>query len=467
MRLSHIKCQNIKGFEGDFEHDFGQVNLVMGKNATNKTSCLSLITGLFGSANPRMLRTGSESGHIEAILEDGDETWTFRREFVPGSVKPPTAKSSKSGRIGAPATWLKQILDAVSLDVIKEAMNASEERQTQILLEVMPLELPAGALKEAVKACPEFQQEAAESQAKLPALDAIAHLSQENKGKIYLCRRDVNRDVKKARSQARTYRDALPPQADGTDWKAKAEEASRKLQGIAGEEAREQVAAERQYSTAKSALESRIRGLEDGIDEEINEEIRKLEQRRKERKEDLSRLKGLEGEKLSDHHARTLKQITESIRPRRDQLTMEHAQAQERAGRQNADARTKAAAESAEREVSDLEAKSEALTSALKALEDVREALLENLPIKGLRFVDGISHLNGVPLSEVNTQVRGMFWLKVAIMRAGDLALVVADGCECFDPENFEALVKSAQKFPDIQFFFGRVDGDPFRIETL
>jgi len=467
--LSYLKARNIKKFDEDFEYEPAQINVFAGKNGTGKTSMLDLMTAAFGPADPNILRTGATDGEAQARIEDLDtgEKWDIRREFLPGQVKPAKVKSSRTGPLGAGPTWLKGIIDLVSMNPIRNAMNASEKEQAQILLETMTLELEPGALKEAVKGCPEFAKEAEEAQAKLPALDAIAHLAQPNKGTIYLARRDANRDVKKARIHAQELRDSLPAEADGTNWTEKAGELSLKLQDAAAQEGRDQMAAEREFANAKQELGSRFSKTAHAIDEEIDAEIRKLEERRRARKSDLDAQERIERDKLSEAHQGALKAITEAIRPVREGLTAQHATAQQNAGRQDADARTKANAEQNEREAAELESKSEAMTTALKNLDGVCEKLLEKLPIKGLAVTGNIPYLDGVPLSQVNTQQRGDFWLKVGVMRAGELGMVCMDGAECFDDEHFERWLNTAKKIPDVQFFFGRVDSKPFRIEKF
>jgi len=108
VRVKELSARNIKGFEGLFAFTPGDVNVASGKNGSCKTSWLSLVTGLFGKASPRMLRPGAEDGEIRAVIEDGDggETWEIVRAFLPGEVKTPAVKSSATGRLGAPARFL-------------------------------------------------------------------------------------------------------------------------------------------------------------------------------------------------------------------------------------------------------------------------------------------------------------------------------------------------------------------------
>ena len=109
-----IEAKSIKGFE-DFGVDLGDVNVATGANAGNKTSFLSLVIGLFGKTTPRMLRVGAAEGQIRAVVTDENETWEITRRFTAEKVDPVKIKGSKVGRLGAPATFLKEILDPVSV----------------------------------------------------------------------------------------------------------------------------------------------------------------------------------------------------------------------------------------------------------------------------------------------------------------------------------------------------------------
>jgi hypothetical protein len=468
VRISRASVRNVKGFES-FDQTFGDVNVLSGRNGLGKSSVLDIICAAFvtdGSRN--LLKTGADEGEILVILEDGTEAIEIRRTITAGKVSEPVIKSNKRGKVGAYAKFIKEIVDTATMDPIRKVMNLGQKEQLAILLETLPLELEPGALKAAVASCPEFAAEAVDAQAKFGALDAINHLAQDNKGKIYLARRDANRDAKKARIQAQQLRESLSGAADGANWSDKAAELLKRLQTLAAREARDREAAERQYGEAKKVLAERFAKFAAEIDADIDAQIAALNEERRKRKEDLTRQKDAKAEELASGHRANLDGIAEAIRPEREKLTVEHATATERAGREAADARTKAAAEQNEREAADLEAKSEAMTTALKALDAVRSKLLENLPIKGLEISGGRAYLDGVPLEEKNTAERAKFWIRIAVLRAvnKDLGVVVIDDAEHFDDVNFPVLVDAAKR-SGLQFFISRVEPHEFRIEVM
>src|SRR5690348_13923479 len=118
MRIKSISCHNLKAF-ADLSIELGDICIFSGSNGTGKTSALTILTAAFGAASSRMLRAGADSGDVVIEIEEDDETFIVRRAFTATKVDSPTVKSSKAGRLGAPASWLKQILDRVSMDPLR------------------------------------------------------------------------------------------------------------------------------------------------------------------------------------------------------------------------------------------------------------------------------------------------------------------------------------------------------------
>ncbi|MCE5309660.1 MAG: hypothetical protein LLG20_18655 [Acidobacteriales bacterium] len=462
MRISRAAAHNAKGFQ-EFDQTFGDVNLISGRNGNGKSSVLDILCAAFvtdGSRN--LLKSGEEEGWLLVVLEDEGDTFEIRRTLTPGKVSEPTIKSSKTGKVGAYARFIKEIVDTATLDPIRKVMTASTKEQLAILLETLPFELEPGAIATAVAGC--LPPDVLSRTEKLPALDAIKAAYDH----IYSDRRDTNRDAKKARIQAQQLRESLTGAADGADWGSVAGALLEQIQKLAAREARDREAAERQYGEAKKVLAERFARSEREIDADIDAQIAALNEQRRQRKEALASQKETKAEELASGHRANLDGIAEAVRPERERLTSEHAAANERAGREAADARTKANAEANEQEAASLESKSEAMTGALKSLDGVREKLLEKLPIKGLEIRGGVAYLDGVPLEEKNTAERAIFWIRVAVLRAmnKDLGVVVIDDAEHFDDINFPILVDAAKR-SGLQFFISRVAPHEFQIETV
>ena len=464
MRIAKLIAENVKCWEGRHEWTFGDIVVISGSNEAGKTSMLQLVTGLFGPANERMLRPGAAEGLIEATLVEDDETWVVSRRFEPGKVSSPSVKSSKTGRLGASATYLKSIVDLVSLDIIATAMRATEKRQAEILLETLPLDLPANSIEAAVG---DVGTAAIVRNAhKLPALDAIASVYDD----IEQRRRDVNRDAKARRAQAEGLRETIPAGAKGaaasaTDWIFEQRRLSQKLQERIDARAAAMLEAEREAGKRRDAINARFRILEVEIDNEAEKEIEVIRDRQREKHRDLNNQGKIVFDEARAAHQKRLAEIEAEFRPEHDRLTAEHARARELASQQDGIAKTKALAERTEFEAAQLQDQAAAMTKALDNLKALRAGMLEKLPIKGLEVKGGVIYLDGVCLSERNTAAQGLFWLKIAARRAAELGVCVIDNCELFDEENFSMILRNAPK--RIQWFFGRRTEGPLSIVTV
>jgi|SRR5579872_171289 len=469
MRLVSLSCRNIKGWDKDFHlSPIGDVVLVMGRNGENKTSVLALVTGLFGKATTRMLRPGASEGEIRAVIEDDGETLEIVRTFTPEKVKTPVVKSSTQGKIGAAAEYIKGIIDAVSIEPIGQAMNATEERQREILLETIKFDLDHDKLGSAVSEVVGVPNLSAvlQNAKKLPALDAIKVVED----LIYAARRDYNRDAKRERIHAEELRLTVTkaPEGEAEDWSTVALNLSEQLEALAAEEQKLKRDADQIAATDLREVESIATEEIAGIRGDYAEKIAALEKERDGKIEERRAILVGDQTTLREYLNNELQEIEEKIRPQRESLKEQRATAMTKAADQEQDYRSLQIAANADRSADQAEKKSDAITSSLKALEELRIGLLDSIPpeMKGLQFKDGVPWLDGTPLSEVNTEKRARFWAKVGALRAGDLGIVCFDGAECMDADHFKSFIKGA-KATGLQWFVARVDDEPFRIEQL
>jgi len=463
MRIKSLAASNIKGFE-TFSLECGECVAALGKNGSNKTSLIQLVVGLFGKAQPRMLRAGATSGEIRAVIEDEGETWEIRRSFEPGKAKAISIKSSSAGRLGAPATFLESILDSVSIDPIGQAMNASEERQAEIILETIPLTLDKAKLIAAVAdvASPEVNA-ALKKAEKLPALDALKLVA----NTVYDLRTDVNREAKSKKINGQQLRESIGPEAqNGVDWGAKAQAIQEEIQALASKQTETRIAAEKHTAGARMNISELLRAEKETIDKEIDAQIRLLEAERTKRTDAAKALAQSAVDTLMAEHQAALKQLEDDTRPERERLITEQAEARKNAEGQQRAAQTVKIAEEAERVADLLEKKSTLMTAAIAHVDAIREDLMKNLPIPGLKVEAGVPYLNGVPLSEINTQRRTQFWVKIGAMRAKDLGIVCADGLECLDTAHFDSFVAAAKQ-TGLQWFISRLSDSDFHIVNL
>ena len=488
MRFARISAHHIKGFE-DFSTECSDVNICAGKNGSNKTSTLTLVTGLFGKGNPRMLKSGADRGEISAVIvaDDNTETWEVTRVFRPGKVETPTVKNSESGKIGAPSEFLKRIVDSVSIEPISRAMNADEDEQVRILLDTMPLSLEDGELAREI-ADVSFVPGLAvvvKNTAKLPSgLDAIGTVREQ----IYNYRRDVNRDAKTKRTHATELLESIPEGALAEDWDAKLQGLEAELSDVRAAESDAKLAVEQRFGAKNEETAAQYADTErsvtalhvaqvNSINEEIDAKIKALEIERDRRQSEVEAIKRDALKSLAaaaqslydearDIRQRKLDVIANTTRPELERLAGEIIAAKQRVKDSAAYGQTHATATRNNKEAEALEQRSSAMSAALDRLDALKTRLLDRLPIKGLSMEGGVISLGGIPLSEKNTAERAKFWLQIGAMRAGELGVVCADGMECLDQETFDTVVKACLG-SGLQWFLCRVDDREFRIERI
>lgn len=463
--IRQLGCKNIRGIHGDFAINPGQVTVFAGKNGTNKTSSLAVLHALFGKANERMLRNGSSHGHATGVIEDLDsgESYTIRREFEPGRAKARQVTGSRVGRLGAGATFIEGIVNQTSMDPINRAMNASESEQAEILLQIMPLQLPEGALEAAAAPAAVDKKLLAAAAQKKQALDAIKLVYDA----IYDQRTDIGRSTREKRAYAKQLRESLGPAGEDVDWRAEVTRFAAELQAAATALGKLKTEAESDYAEFQRSVSVTASTERIAIDADIQAKIDELNRERERRKSEVDDRERIQLRKLEQSHQQNLKDLDEKHAPERDRLTREHAVAQQNADAQTRCATTRQHADEADKVAESGEAKSSELTKALNCLDKLRDGLLDSLPFKGLTFgkEDRLPYLNGVLLSDQNTQTQLDFWVRIAAEIASDLGIVVLDNTEHYDDEHFERLVDAAKKVEGIQWFFGRVDNKPFRVE--
>ena len=466
MRISRIAVKNCKGFS-DFACDCGDIVVLSGRNGQGKSSVLDIVCAAFSSDSAReLLKAGCEEGEILVILEDQGETLEVRRKLRPGSVEQPTIKSSRSGRIGAPRAFLKQLVDAVAMDPLRRVMTASPKEQATILLETMPLDLDHGEITAAVKGVDvEGLAAILRNASSLPALDAIKAVED----RIYTERTGINRDAKTKRAHAQQLRAQAGPAGDDDDWAERAKSLQRELERIAGDESNQKLAAEKDHANCKEEIGDDAISTLTEIHKDIDAKISALERERDGRKATISENRANRIESAERNHRSLLEEIEHRVRPERERISAEHAIAQQNASHQGRLAEAIRIAGVNDGEAAGLESRSDAMTAALKALGAVRANLLEKLPIKGLKIEGGRAYLAGIPLEEVNTSERAKFWVRVSVMRAmaKDLGIILIDDAEHFDDQNFPLLLDACKRTEGIQFFISMVAPHPLKIECL
>jgi DNA repair exonuclease SbcCD ATPase subunit len=450
MKVTKIEIEQVMGIER-LAFTPGTLTLVEGRNGSGKTSTLEAVrSALRGGHDPSLLRAGAERGSVRLVLEDGTEiTKTIGKDASPLKVSLPGA-----GRVSKGQALVDSLVDSLGVDPMA-LLNCPPQKRAEYLADVMALEVPEAALREAAGR--------PVAVGKLPAGSSGLDRLEAVKKALYDERTGVNRTAKDKRATAAQLRETLPPEgADVPDAAGLRAEKAAQEGALAGA----MNLAELKSRAAEEAIRSNAQGEIDTVRADAAERIREIE---REREAAIGRIKeraSVQAAEARGVAANEIRAAESAIRPELERLTAEIATA-EAAEREHARAeKTREILAAAERDADKAEAESRALSEALERIDALKASLLEKLPIKGLEIREGVVFVDGLPFERVNSARQIEVAFQVAKLRAGKVGLIVADGLERFDEETyrtFEAAAASA----GLQFVVGRVGSGELNVRTL
>lgn len=423
--VNHIKIKNIMGVE-QFEVSPGKTTIIQGANGTGKTSVLEALKGaLSGGHDATLLKDGSKAGEVVVVFENNYQL----KKGITEKKSSVSLSDDEGQEVKRAASMLKDLVDPMGLNPVKFLTAAPKDR-IKTLLDSVPMELPRGQIKDSIGVT------VPESDKRHP-LEII----EEHRKEAFDARADTRRQLKEKLVLVGDIKKTLPIRVskDGpVDLKAEFEECKQRhercLDLLRGVEER-----------VKSASEKDIQAIKDDAQ-------RKIDQINKEKQEALEAA-----------HNRTLAQLSEA----RNELQPDVDSAKEalvlaESAFQNGEVtqRNMEYVSKGEAEIDKLEAEVEKCTADIKALDEIKESLVQNLPLEGLTVRDGEIYIDGIPFDKVNTAKQIRFALSVAGMRDSNMPLVFVDGLEAFDKETMELFLEEAAK-TDMQYVGTRVTDDP------
>jgi len=429
LRVAALRVRNILGID-QAEIRPGRVTLIEGANGKGKTSLLEAFRSvLSGGHDATLLRKGQTDGEIVMILDDGQE---IRRD-VSESKSSVTVTHPEIGEVRKPRTVIDRLVDSFALNPV-DFLTAKKEARLQLLLAAIPLKVSPRDLSTVMKLTslqPSFEAHA------LPVLSLLEK-------DLYDQRTGVNRVAKEQRTTAKEMEKALPADVTGQDPAEQLEYVRRKhktfLSDIAAASQKIRDLADVDIETARAKCERLI--------EEARAEFA-------ERRRDIEQAQADEQSKHADS-------VRDQDRHFVEEITRLESQA-------NAHVRTKTTREHLEKlktSADKAEEKSKQLTDALQEIEDVRAALVEELPIQGLSITDGDILIDGIPFDRLNESRRVRLACDVAMMRAGALPLLAVDGIERLDAESIAELERFAEQ-RDVQLVLARVTEGPLKVTVV
>lgn len=473
MKVTSISIENVMGIER-LAFEPGVLTLVEGRNGSGKTSTLeALRSALRGGHDPSLLRAGAEKGSVRLVLEDGTEiTKTIGKDASPLKVSLPGA-----GRVSKGQALVDSLVDSLGVDPMA-LLNCPASKRAEYLADVMALDVPEAALREAAGR-PVAVEKLPAGASGLDRLEAVRKA-------LYDERTGVNRTAKDKRTTAAQLRETLPPEgstaaADLVELRAGravlVERLSAAEKDAVAKRKETEKAAAMSREGAVAAIKASAQAELDAIREDAQERIRAIERERDSALERVKELAREQADKATEKERgicaeaeREEREVLASVRTNLGGAIAEQDTVialAEAAEKEHARAeKTREILAAAERDADKAEAESRALTEAIDRIDALKASLLEKLPIKGLEIRERAVFVDGLPFERVNSARQIEIAFQVAKLRAGKVGLIVADGLERFDEETYRTFEAAAAN-AGLQFVVGRVGSGELSVRTM
>lgn len=428
MKVARIRIQNVMGIEELEINDPGSVTTVEARNGKGKTSLIEAIRSVVeGGHDATLIRNGADVGEVVIVLDD--ETTITKRITAEGSKLSVTRPDI--GEIRSPKSYVDRLFNALSVNPI-QFLNLPEKEQARALLEIAPLKLDRGAVEALVGDLITLR----ESDFRGHPLEVLEGIDR----RVYDERTGVNRAAKEKQGTVNTLKQGLTD-PDETDYSAE----------IASLEAERDELASR-FLAEREAIDEWMDSTIESSCSEIDVDMAQLRERLTVLEaERASRVDQITREADSKHAA-----IDQTEPAKKEELKGRIQTLRAKSETQTATRSTRRTVAQLEREIQALNDRSGNLTTAREHLDNLRLAMLKDLPIRGLEVREGILYKGDVPFRRLNKAEQVKVAIRLAQLQAGDVPLVCVDGIEALDGPTFEAFRKHASQ-TDLQFIVTRV----------
>ena len=468
MRIVNISIKHMKDLES-FETAMPAVAFLTGANGAGKSSFIDVLCYTFGRRpeggpksvvhDPNMLHVGAEEGSCLIAFEDGSKL----RCRV-------TSEGTKRERLSAGGRrWVEDARDidrlgvALSYDPLSLGRLSAKERIGKIL-EMSPVVIDSADVANAI------------APLGMPApMTATLDTLQSLTDNIYRARTDRNAAVKVSEAHAAELERTLPPETEGGDWT-----------GVATALRAEKDGLEKEIADYTEEARGTLRTIEKDEDVKFNEWwleadrkqqeiIRGLEAQIVKIKEQYTEVRASKNSEKNNAVAEARQDLLKlvdakktELKPRIESLVAEIATAESNSRAEAVAEETRRNAAIAKRKAVEAKAQADAMTTALDALQAIREKAAGTMKIKGYTItsprpgepVDVCKKEDGgyVPFPSWNWAARLFYCLKVALQAHGECGLICIDDIGGLDPDNREGFIKTCRQYAEklgVQFVIG------------
>lgn len=473
LRVIGIKGKNILGLE-EIGIEPGKVTVIRGRNGTGKTSALELVKAVFGGTNLATLkRIGApEDEEPEAVIilkgpegefeltKKGAKTVDIKKRVI-GEDGSPTQAFEK---VKKPASFVRALVDGKMMNPIDFLTEKDDNKRVLLLLAALPLELDSAALFTVMGVSP---GEIGPIPTGLHPLQELSLIRED----VFKTRTGVNTDMSGYKKSVDKIKRSLPAEiptglteeitsldeeistAEVANEKQKQERCAKIDAQIENLKNRQTAYEQRERAAMERLAASKRAAVEDEISIMANDLVAELEETHARQEDNVIEFNAertaVMEESFDVSRATEKKKITlATLREQQKTVVAQLA--------------NKDMADDFQGKADSLESESERLTHAIKALDQYRRDLAQNLPIEGLEIDGAVIRLHGIPFEQLNTAKRIKLAVKVACLRSKDktLPLMLIDGAEALDSHSFGLLESEIDK-QNVQLIAGCVtDGD-------
>lgn len=468
MRITKIKIRNLFGIK-EYEQDGKSVE-VDGSNGVGKTSVIDAIRYALTNKSDRdyIVRKGETEGEI---LIETDTGLRINRKSRTNQADYKSVKQN-GAEVGSPETFLRDIFTTLQLNPI-EFMEMDKKKQNATILDMIEYDWDVNKIKEWFGEIPSW---VSYDQNILQILDDI----QSEKGEYFTHRQDVNRDIRNKKAFIDEIAQGIPACYDVEKWKtASTSDLYHQIEQIRNDnqmiekaqmlkDARDSKirSFEADKQIAKSALDTEFSNRSHQIDQDIlklNNEIKALQTEKEglaaQKQDKLELINQKYETNVAKYDAEVAEYAPYIDKEKKDvsDLVRDAEYMEKMKGHINEYNRMT----DLQNEVEELSAESMDLTNKIEKARTLPGEILQNcnIPIEGLTVENGISLINGLPVSNLSEGEKLDLCIDVSIQKPNGLQIILIDGTEKLSTGLREKLYRKCKE-KGLQFIATRTTDD-------
>jgi energy-coupling factor transporter ATP-binding protein EcfA2 len=433
LPIKMINISNIMGIE-NCKIEPGRITVIKGQNGEGKTSAMNAILSVIGGTKVQLLRDGQKQA--EVAIELHDETLLEKKiTEKSSSVK----VSNKFGSaMKSPQAYINKLLNRTGANPLSilsapKTSNKTTKSRADILLDAIPLELDRAKLDKILENLD------VEDIEEIDYKQHPVYVLQDVEQKLIEERKVVNKEKKNKEGSINEDSDRLSElDVDPVEVKQKLAELDKQFQENISfrDKSNDELHSKESSELEKIETENREKV------QELNNRIRAIELEIAE----LNRVKSEKREEIKKNYAGKQKELIENHATKQTELSNEKAKYEEKHDRIKHFEQIRQRIADNQETANTLQKVADEYSRAIKEIDTLKHDLQKDLPIEGVRIVDGDIQYNNIDWNNLNTAKKMQLCVELADLQSGDLKLAILDGIERLDSNSQDALFRYADK---------------------